>query len=242
MGKVTFWVMPLRDTLLSAVGQVECHVSWVGAGPIEVNDFWSTLGSAGNFGIVHWDSIFNFNGKSPALPGRQVEFDFRRHPMVERVYEFSARTLMGLEKSLSDYEGKVLLIVNTASKCGFTPQYEGLQALYDAYRDRGFEVLGFPSNQFGKQEPGDAEEIRQFCSVNYGVTFDMFDKIKVNGPDTHPLYRYLKSSVPGFMGTKAIEWNFTKFLVDREGHVRERYGSKVEPEAIAADIEDLLEA
>jgi glutathione peroxidase len=162
--------------------------------------------------------------------------------MAERVYDFSARTLMGLEKSLSDYAGKVLLIVNTASKCGFTPQYEGLQELYEAYHDRGLEVLGFPCNQFGDQEPGGAEEIREFCRVNYGVTFDMFDKIKVNGPDTHPLYRYLKTSVPGFMGTKAIKWNFTKFLVDREGYVRKRYGSNVEPESIAGDIEDLLEA
>lgn len=162
--------------------------------------------------------------------------------MAENVYGFSAQTLMGLEKSLADYQGKVLLIVNTASKCGFTPQYAGLQGLYERYKDQDFEVLGFPCNQFMNQEPGDAEQIKQFCSVNYGVTFPMFDKIEVNGPGTHPLYRYLKSSVPGFLGTKAIKWNFTKFLVDREGHVRERYGSKVEPESIAPDIEALLEA
>ena len=162
--------------------------------------------------------------------------------MAENVYDFSARTLMGLEQSLADYQGKVLLIVNTASKCGFTPQYAGLQDLYEKYQDQGFKVLGFPCNQFMNQEPGDAEAIKQFCSVNYGVTFPMFDKIEVNGPNTHALYRYLKSSVPGVLSTKAIKWNFTKFLVDREGNVRERYGSKVEPESIAPDIEDLLNA
>lgn len=162
--------------------------------------------------------------------------------VAKTVYEFSARNLMGLEQSLADYQGKVLLIVNTASKCGFTPQYAGLQELYERYKDKGFVVLGFPCNQFMNQEPGDAEEIRQFCSVNYGVTFPMFDKIEVNGPGTHPLYRYLKSSVPGFLGTQAIKWNFTKFLVDREGNVVERYGSKVEPASIAPDIEALLDA
>jgi glutathione peroxidase len=160
--------------------------------------------------------------------------------MAETVYEFSATTIMGLPKSLADYRGQVLLIVNTASKCGFTPQYEGLQKIYDTYHDRGFEVLGFPCNQFGNQEPGTAEEIRQFCEVNYGVTFPMFDKIDVNGDDAHPLYNYLKDEAPGLLGTKAIKWNFTKFLVNREGKVVQRFASNVTPEEIAPEIEALL--
>jgi glutathione peroxidase len=160
--------------------------------------------------------------------------------MTESVYDFTANTSMGLPKSLEDYRGKVLLIVNTASQCGFTPQFEGLQALYEQYRDQGFEVLGFPCNQFMNQDPGTNEEIREFCQVNYGVTFPMFEKIKVNGSGTHPLYQYLKAAAPGVLGTEVIKWNFTKFLVDREGQVRERFASKVEPAEIAPEIEALL--
>jgi glutathione peroxidase len=147
---------------------------------------------------------------------------------------------MGLPQSLDDYKGQVLLIVNTASECGFTPQYAGLQALYEQYHDQGFEILGFPCNQFGKQEPGTAEEIREFCQVNYGVTFPMFDKVKVNGPDAHPLYVYLKDEAPGALGLKVIKWNFTKFLIDRDGNVVRRFEPNVEPGAIAPEVEELL--
>jgi glutathione peroxidase len=160
--------------------------------------------------------------------------------MPETVYDFTVTTNMGLPKSLADYRGKVLLIVNTASKCGFTPQYAGLQTLYDTYRDRGFEVLGFPCNQFGQQEPGTNEEIQSFCQVNYGVTFPMFDKIDVNGSDEHPLYKQLKSAAPGALGLKVIKWNFTKFLVDAEGKVVNRFEPNADPEQIIPDIEALL--
>ncbi|MEA3117613.1 MAG: glutathione peroxidase, partial [Paraburkholderia sp.] len=135
---------------------------------------------------------------------------------------------------------KVLLIVNTASECGFTPQYEGLQKLYERFSARGFEVLGFPCNQFGKQEPGDAAQIGSFCEKNYGVTFPLFDKIEVNGPNAHPLYRYLASEARGVLGTKSIKWNFTKFLVERDGKVAKRYAPSVKPEAIGIDIESNL--
>jgi glutathione peroxidase len=160
--------------------------------------------------------------------------------MSDSVYEFSVITNMGLPRSMAVYRGRVLLIVNTASKCGFTPHYGGLQALYEAYHDRGFEVLGFPCNQFGHQEPGSADEIRQFCTVNYGVSFPMFDKIDVNGPRAHPLFEYLKEEAPGVLGTKGIRWNFTKFLVDGRGKVVRRYAPSVEPEKIGPDIEALL--
>ena len=160
--------------------------------------------------------------------------------MSETVYEFSADNIMGLSQSLESYRGKVLLIVNTASKCGFTPQYEGLQELYEQYHDQGLEILGFPCNQFMNQEPGSAEEIKEFCQVNYGVTFPMFDKVEVNGPDAHPLFVYLKKQAPGALGTKAIKWNFTKFLVDREGNVLQRFAPSVEPKEIAPRIVDLL--
>ncbi|MCD6287048.1 MAG: glutathione peroxidase [Anaerolineae bacterium] len=156
------------------------------------------------------------------------------------VYEFEATTIMGLPKPIGDYRGKLLLIVNTASKCGFTPQYGGLQELYETYHDRGLEVLGFPCNQFMNQEPGSNEEIRQFCRVTYGVTFPMFDKINVNGPDAHLLFRYLKNQAPGVLGVKAIKWNFTKFLVDREGHVVARFAPSIEPEKIRPKIEALI--
>jgi len=148
--------------------------------------------------------------------------------------------LGGETAALDRYRGKVLLIVNTASECGFTPQYAGLQQLYARFAARGFEVLGFPCNQFGKQEPGDAAQIGAFCQKNFGVTFPMFEKIDVKGPNAHPLYRYLTSERRGLFGTKAIKWNFTKFLVDREGNVVNRYGPRTPPEAIAGEIEPLL--
>ncbi len=154
--------------------------------------------------------------------------------------EFSAERLQGGNQSFADYAGKVLLIVNTASHCGFTPQYAGLEALYQRYRERGLEILGFPCNQFGAQEPGDAAEIGSFCEKNYGVSFPMFAKIDVNGDDTHPLYQHLKSSARGLLGSEGIKWNFTKFLVNREGEVVKRYAPALAPEAIAKDIEALL--
>ncbi len=159
---------------------------------------------------------------------------------AKTVYEFSASLLDGRMASLREFEGRVLLIVNTASKCGFTPQYGGLEDLYRHYKDCGFEVLGFPCNQFGAQEPGSADEIGAFCDKNYGVSFPLFAKIDVNGPDTHPLYRFLKREKRGLLGSQGIKWNFTKFLVDREGAVTGRYGSSTEPKDLAADIEELL--
>jgi glutathione peroxidase len=155
--------------------------------------------------------------------------------------DIEVETICGDMQKLADYAGKVLLIVNVASKCGFTPQYEGLEALYRANKDKGFAVLGFPCNQFGGQEPGDETEIANFCKTSYDVTFPLFSKIDVNGPNAHPLYRLLKSEAPGVIGTEAIKWNFTKFLVDREGRVVKRYASIDKPETIAKDIEDLLE-
>lgn len=156
------------------------------------------------------------------------------------VHDFTCTTLDGQAQSLSDYAGKVLLIVNTASKCGFTPQYRGLEALYQQYAGRGFAVLGFPCNQFGAQEPGDAEEIKNFCSLSYDVSFPLFAKIDVNGEQTAPLYQHLKASAPGLLGSEAIKWNFTKFLVSRDGMVLERYAPITKPEDLAADIERAL--
>jgi glutathione peroxidase len=156
------------------------------------------------------------------------------------IYDFSVKDIHGKEQKLERYRDKVVLVVNVASKCGFTPQYKGLEALYAKMHSRGLEVLGFPCNQFGAQEPGSEQEIEQFCELNYGVTFPLFAKIDVNGDATAPLYQYLKKARPGLLGTEAIKWNFTKFLVDRKGNVVERYGSNVEPEAIAGDIEKLL--
>jgi glutathione peroxidase len=156
------------------------------------------------------------------------------------VYDFSVTDIHGKPQSLAKYKDKVLLIVNTASQCGFTPQYKGLEALYKKMHARGLEVLGFPCNQFGAQEPGGEKEIESFCEVNYGVTFPLFAKIDVNGKNATPLYEHLKKSKPGLLGSEAIKWNFTKFLVDRKGDVVERYAPKVEPEAIAADIDKLL--
>lgn len=160
----------------------------------------------------------------------------------QRIYDFSVDTLAGETVGLSRYRGKVLLIVNTASECGFTPQYAGLQTLYEQLGPRGLEVLAFPCNQFGKQEPGDAQAIRSFCDLRFHVTFPIFAKIDVKGPDAAPLYRYLTREKRGVLGTKAIKWNFTKFLVDASGHVVARYAPTAKPEAIRADIEKLLPA
>ncbi len=179
------------------------------------------------------------------------------------VYDFTVRTLQGKEVSLGGYKGKVLLIVNTASKCGFTPQYEGLEALYKKYKDQGLEILGFPSNQFAGQEPGSAGEISQFCKINYGVTFQLFEKNDVRGESAQPLYKYLTSALgfkgfdlkdpsakflsdyitkncPDFLEGDSIKWNFTKFLIDREGRPVARFESPVTPDAIAPEIEKLL--
>jgi glutathione peroxidase len=155
-------------------------------------------------------------------------------------YDFSANSLDGKPVALKDFAGQVLLVVNTASKCGFTPQYEGLEALYEQYRERGLAVLGFPCNQFGAQEPGTAEEIGSFCQKNYGVSFPMFEKIDVNGDTAHPLYRWLKSSAKGVLGSEAIKWNFTKFLIDRNGKVVDRFAPTTKPEDLKANVEALL--
>jgi glutathione peroxidase len=155
------------------------------------------------------------------------------------VHDFEAVDINGLEKHLADYKGKVLLIVNTASQCGFTPQYGPLQGLYEKYADRGLEILGFPCDQFGHQEPGTEEAIATFCESQYGVSFPMFSKVEVNGKNAHPLYKWLKKEKTGVLGG-AIKWNFTKFLVDREGNVVKRYGTNVNPDDIADDIENLL--
>jgi glutathione peroxidase len=156
------------------------------------------------------------------------------------VYDFAARELSGPEVKLSDFRGKLLLIVNTASECGFTPQYKGLEALYKKYKGRGFEVLGFPCNQFKEQEPGTSEQIASFCEKNFGVTFPMFEKIDVNGPNAHPLFNWLKSEASGILGSKDIKWNFTKFLVDRKGKVVDRFAPLTTPEKIEKDIEKLI--
>jgi glutathione peroxidase len=156
------------------------------------------------------------------------------------VYAFEAHGIDGKLRKLSEFQGKPLLIVNVASQCGYTPQYKGLEALYQKYKDRGFVVLGFPCDQFGHQEPGTEAEIGAFCERNYGVTFPLFSKIDVNGSGAHPLYQYLKSEEKGFLGTEFIKWNFTKFLVDKKGHVVGRFAPKEEPESIAPAIEKLL--
>ncbi|MDR6225136.1 glutathione peroxidase [Desmospora profundinema] len=155
------------------------------------------------------------------------------------VYDYSAVLIGGEEKSLSDYKGRVLLIVNTASKCGFTPQYRELQALYDQYREQGLEVLGFPCNQFLRQEPASHEEIWKFCHINYGVSFPLFEKVHVKGKNIHPLYRYLTRKAPGFL-SKKVKWNFTKFLVDRQGSVIKRYAPTTKPQRIRKAIEKAL--
>jgi glutathione peroxidase len=155
--------------------------------------------------------------------------------------DFTANSLAGQFKPLSEYGGKVVLVVNTASKCGFTPQYEGLEKLYEQFKDDGLVVLGFPCNQFGHQEPGGADEIGEFCQLNYGVSFPMFEKIDVNGDDAHPLFEWLRTEKSGVLGDK-IKWNFTKFLIGRDGTVLKRYGSTTKPEKIAGDIEKAVKA
>jgi len=159
---------------------------------------------------------------------------------MSSIHQFSATTIDGDQQSLADYAGKVALVVNTASKCGFTPQYTGLEALYRKYADKGFVVLGFPCDQFGHQEPGDEAEIKNFCSLSYDVSFPLFAKVAVNGSDAHPLYRYMKKEAKGLLGTEAVKWNFTKFLVDREGKVRSRYAPTDTPESIEKDLVALL--
>ena len=159
---------------------------------------------------------------------------------MKHFYDFTAKDITGKEVSMSKYKGNVVLIVNVASKCGYTPQYEGLEKLYKTYKIQGFEILGFPCNQFRGQEPGTAKEIQNFCKVNFGVTFPLFSKIDVNGENADPLYVYLKKQATGFLGTESIKWNFTKFLIDTDGNVIARYGSSTEPEKIAKDIEKLL--
>jgi glutathione peroxidase len=156
------------------------------------------------------------------------------------VFDFQATSLDGKPVDLAQYRGKVLLIVNTASKCGFTPQYQGLELLYRRYQDQGVEVLGFPCNQFGGQEPGTEEEIGAFCEQNYGVSFPMFAKVDVNGDQAHPLFRHLKSEAPGVLGTEGIKWNFTKFMIGRDGKVVKRYAPQTKPEDIAEDVDRLL--
>jgi glutathione peroxidase len=159
---------------------------------------------------------------------------------MTQVYDFKATTIDGDEQSLAEYKGKTMLIVNVASKCGFTPQYKGLEDLYEKFRDQGLVVLGFPCDQFGHQEPGDEEEIKNFCSLNYDVQFPLFAKIEVNGANAHPLYRYLKGEAKGLLGSEAIKWNFTKFLIDRNGNVVARYAPNDTPESLEADVAKAL--
>jgi len=201
---------------------------------------------ASAFGCTHLFSTGTF-GSSPCLfvdmtiltssHPPVILFQKEDHPMS--IYDYSAKTIDGEEKSLGDYKGKVLLIVNTASECGFTPQLEELQNLYEAYKDQGLEILGFPCNQFGKQDPGSDEEISQFCERNYGVTFPMFSKIDVKGENAHPLFVYLTKEAKGML-TKEIKWNFTKFLVDKEGEVIDRFAPQTKPESMKNVIEKQL--
>ena len=158
------------------------------------------------------------------------------------IYDFSADTMSGSRQSLADYQGKVLLIVNTASKCGFTPQFDGLEKLYQQYESQGLVVLGFPCNQFASQDPGSNEEIQQFCQLNYGVSFPMFAKIDVKGKDAHPLFQYLTKEAKGILGSEAVKWNFTKFLVGKDGNVIDRYAPTTKPESIVGDIKKALNA
>ena len=156
------------------------------------------------------------------------------------IYNINVKDSANSDISMSEFTGKTLLIVNVASKCGLTPQYEGLQKIYDDYKDRNFEVLGFPCNQFGGQEPGTDQEIGEFCDINYSVTFPIFSKIKVNGPEAHPLFRLLKSDKPGIFRTQSIKWNFTKFLINKNGKIVERFSPRVEPKYIRREIEKIL--
>lgn len=160
--------------------------------------------------------------------------------MSAALYDFEVQTISGKNVGLDSYKGKAILIVNTASKCGFTPQYEGLEKLYEQYKDQGLVILGFPCNQFGHQEPGSESDIAEFCQLNYGVSFPMFAKVDVNGNNAAPLFKFLKKSSKGFLGTQNIKWNFTKFLVNREGEVVARYAPTVKPKDMKGDIEALL--
>ena len=162
--------------------------------------------------------------------------------MKESFYDFKANDINGKEVSMSSYEGKVVLIVNVASGCGFTPQYEGLQKLYDEHKEKGLEILAFPCNQFGEQEKGDGEEIKNFCEKNYSITFPIFEKVEVNGNDAHPIFKFIKEQKKGFMGTESIKWNFSKFLLSKNGDVIKRYGSLDVPENLEEDIKQLLTA
>lgn len=159
---------------------------------------------------------------------------------MSEFHSLSAVSLQGEDKAFSDYQDKVVLVVNTASKCGFTYQYEGLQALHDKYKDQGLVILGFPCNQFGEQEKGSSEEITEFCQINYGVSFQMFEKVEVNGPNTHPVFEFLKRHKKGFLGSQNIKWNFTKFLVNKQGDVVGRFGSITKPEKLEQQIQGLL--
>ena len=159
---------------------------------------------------------------------------------MSNIYQYEAELLDGKNQAFSDYQGKVLLIVNTASKCGFTPQFSGLEKLYQKYHAQGFEVLGFPCNQFGGQDPGSHEEIGAFCQKNYGVSFPMFAKVDVNGSNAHPIYQYLTSEAKGILGSESIKWNFTKFLINQNGEVIKRYSPTTKPEKISKDIQKLL--
>jgi glutathione peroxidase len=159
---------------------------------------------------------------------------------MKSIYEIPVQTATGEEKTLAEYRGQVMLIVNTASKCGFTPQYAGLEALFRKYAGQGFVVLGFPCNQFGSQEPGDISEIQTFCSLTYDVTFPLFAKVNVNGSDAAPLYQHLKAAAPGLLGSEAIKWNFTKFLIDREGHVLDRFAPTTTPENLENAIKEIV--
>lgn len=159
---------------------------------------------------------------------------------MSNIYDIKVKSIKGDETELKTYRGKAMLIVNTASKCGFTSQFKGLEGLYKKYHEQGLEILGFPCNQFLKQDPASESEISEFCTLNYGVTFPMFSKIEVNGDNTHPLYQHLKSEAKGLLGSEKIKWNFTKFLVDEEGNVLKRYAPNLEPKEITSDIEKLL--
>lgn len=160
--------------------------------------------------------------------------------MPHTLADFSAQDITGQTRPLSDLAGQVVLVVNTASQCGFTPQFEGLEKLWQTYKDRGLAIIGFPSNEFGGQDPGSNEQIASFCQLNYGVSFPMMAKTQVNGADAHPLYRWLKAEAPGLLGTQAIKWNFTKFLIGRDGRVIKRYAPQDKPADLAADIEKAL--
>jgi glutathione peroxidase len=185
-------------------------------------------------GLPRLSDRTSWKTSAPGLAGTRPN-PLQGIPMTQ-VYDFKATTIDGDEQSLADYKGKTMLIVNVASKCGFTPQYKGLEDLYEKFRDQGLVVLGFPCDQFGHQEPGDEEEIKNFCSLNYDVQFPLFAKIEVNGANAHPLYRYLKGEAKGLLGSEAIKWNFTKFLVDKDGKVVRRFAPTDTPKGIEKDV------